>query len=242
MAEIDFEPRILATICARGGSKGIPNKNIRLLLGKPLIAYTIECALACPVFGRIVVSTDSDEIAKVAEAWGASVPFRRPSELALDDSPKIGAIRHATQYVEENEHFYPDIVVDLDVGVPLRIPEDIIACMNILIGRPDLDAAVTVYEAERNPYFNMVEVDGEHVRLVKQASRALVRRQDAPPVYSVSPSVFAWRRSSLSITHLYEGRWGACIVPRERAIDIDHEIDFRFVEFLLMQQRNKGSQ
>ena len=233
--------RVLATICARGGSKGLPGKNIRSLLGKPLLAYAIECARACPVVSHIVVSTDSDEIAAVAEAWGVPVPFRRPPELASDTSAKIGAIRHATQYVEEHGNYYPDIVVDLDVGVPLRAPEDITACVDILVAYPHLDAAVTVYEAERNPYFNMVEFEGECVRLVKQAPRPLVRRQDAPPVYSVSPSVFSFRRDRLmSVTHLYAGRWGACIVPRERAIDIDHEADFQFVEFLLTRQQIRG--
>jgi len=230
--------RVLATICARGGSKGLPGKNIRPLLGKPLLAYTIECARACPAVGRIVVSTDSDEIAAVAEAWGVPVPFRRPAEFATDASAKIHAIRHATQYVEEHEDYHPDIVVDLDVGVPLRAPEDIAACVEYFSAH-DVDAVVTVYEAERNPYFNMVEFDGDRVRLVKQAPAPLVRRQDAQPVYSVSPSVFAWRRDRMAVTHLYEGRWGACIVPRERAIDIDHEIDFQLVEFLLMRQQNR---
>ena len=233
--------RVLATICARGGSKGLPGKNIRPLLGKPLLAYAIECAQACPIVGHIVVSTDSDEIAAVAEAWGVPVPFRRPPELASDTAAKIYAIRHATQYVEEHENYYPDIVVDLDVGVPLRAPEDIMACVNVLVTYPHLDAAVTVYEAERNPYFNMVEFEGECVRLVKRGPKPLIRRQDAPLVYSVSPSIFAWRRGSLSVTHLYEGQWGACIVPRERAIDIDHEIEFQFVEFLLTRQHNGDS-
>jgi CMP-N-acetylneuraminic acid synthetase len=123
--------------------------------------------------------------------------------------------------------------------VPLRAPEDITACVEYFSAH-DVDAVVTVYEAERNPYFNMVEFDGDHVRLVKQAPAPLVRRQDAPPVYSVSPSVFAWRRDRMAVTHLYEGRWGACIVPRERAIDIDHEIDFQFVEFLMMRWQHRG--
>jgi len=230
--------QVLATICARAGSKGIVGKNIRPLLGKPLLAYTVECARACPAVDRIVISTDSDEIAAVAEAWGVPVSFRRPLELASDAAAKIHAIRHATQFVEEHEDHFPDVVVDLDVGVPLRVPEDITACIDVLLSHPDLDAAVTVYEAERSPYFNMVEFEGERVRLVKQAPRQLVRRQDAPPVYSVSPSVFTWRRGSLCVAHLYEGLWGACIVPRERAIDIDHEIDFQFVEFLLKRESN----
>jgi len=233
--------RVLATICARGGSKGIPGKNIRSLLGKPLLAYTIECARACPAVGHIVISTDSDEIATIAEACGVPVPFRRPTAMATDFAAKIHAIRHATKYVERHKGFSPEIVVDLDVGVPLRAPEDITACVEYFSAH-DVEAVVTVYEAERSPYFNMVEFNDDCIQLVKQAAVPLARRQDAPPVYSVSPSVFAFRRDRLmSVTHLYAGRWGACVVPRERAIDIDHELDFQFVEFLLTRERNRGS-
>ncbi len=227
-------PKVLATICARGGSKGIPNKNILELHGRPLISYTLECARRCPAVGHVVVSTDSDEIASVVEILGVKVPFRRPAELASDSAAKIGAIRHATEYVEQHEGFRPDIVVDLDVTVPLRQPEDVSACVQVLVAQPRLDAAVTVYDAERNPYYTMVEFEGDCVRLVKQPAKGIVRRQDAPPVYGVSGSVFAYRRSSLDcITHLYEGKWGACVVPRERAIEVDTGLDLRFVELLM---------
>lgn len=231
--------KILATICARSGSKGVPGKNIRPLLGKPLLAYTIESAQASPIIGHIVVSTNSDEIAAVAETYGVAVPFRRPYEMATDAAAKVQAIRHATQYVEQHENYYPDVVVDLDVTTPLRASEDITACVDYL-SQHDVDAVVAVYEAERNPYYTMVEFEGDIIRLAKQAPKPIVRRQDAPVVYSVSGSVFAFRRDSLmSVTHLFEGRWGACIVPRERAIDIDHEMDFQFVEFLLRKKLNK---
>jgi CMP-N,N'-diacetyllegionaminic acid synthase len=228
--------QVLATICARGGSKGIPGKNIRELLDKPLIVYAIETARACPEVGHIVISTDSDEIAAVAEKYGVPVPFRRPEALASDTAAKIDAIRHATEYVEQSEGFAPDVVVDLDIGVPLREPRDISACVEVLKNHTHLDAAVTVYEAERSPYFNMVEFEDERVHLVKKGDKPLVRRQDAPAVYSVSPSVFAWRRSSLWVTHLFEGQWGASVVPRIRAIDIDDEVDFQFAEFLMTRR------
>lgn len=237
--KISQPPKVLATVCARGGSKGVPNKNIRSVGGKPLLAYAIESALNCPAVSHLVVSTDSDEIAAVAEACGVAVPFRRPTKLASDSAAKVPAIQHAVEYVEEHEGFVPDIVADLDVGVPLRTPEDIEACVGVLIANPHLDAAVTVYEAERNPYFNMVEFEGERVRLVKQPAKGVARRQDAPPVYSVSPSVFAYRRQRLaSITHLFEGQWGACILPRDRTIDIDSEEDLLLVDFMLSRRRD----
>lgn len=230
-------PRVLATICARAGSRGVPWKNIRPLNGKPLLLYAIECAQACPAVGCVVVSTDSDEIAAVAESAGVRVPFRRPSQLASDTAPKILAIRHAAEYAEANHQFFADIIVDLDVSAPLRVPQDVTACVDCLC-RHEVDAVVTVYEAERSPYFNMVEFDGDCVKLVKTPPRPIVRRQDAPPVFSVSGSVFAFRRDRLyTVTHLYDGRWGGCVVPRERAVDIDHELDFQFAEFLLTNAR-----
>lgn len=225
--------KVLATICARGGSKAVPGKNIRPLLGKPLIAYTIEVAQQCPDIERLVISTESDYIAELVEELGVPVPYRRPTEMASDNAPKINAILHATQYVEKYEGFYPDIVIDLDVGAPLRSTDDISACIGVLREKPELNAVVTIYAAERNPYFNMVEFDNDQIRLVKPGLN-IVARQEAPTVYSVSGSIFAWRRNALnSVTHLFEGKWGGCIIPAERAIDIDHEIDFLFVEFLM---------
>lgn len=232
-------PQVLATICARGGSKGVPGKNIRLLLGRPLLGIAIECARAAASVDRIVVSTDSDDVASIAEQYGIAVPFRRPAELATDAAPKAATIEHAAAYVEAHEHFTPDLVVDLDVGVPLRAPADVDACVERLARQADLDGVVTVYEAERNPYFNMVEIDRDgRLTLVKRPAAAISRRQDAPAVYSVSPSVFAFRRDRLATgTHLHTGRWAGCVVPRERAIDIDTELEFQFVEFLMTRVR-----
>ncbi len=233
-------PLVLATICARGGSKGLPGKNIRSLAGRTLLEYAIACARSARSVSHVVISTDSDEVAAVAERAGIAVPFRRPAELASDTAAKVPVILHATEYVERHEQFHPDVIVDLDVGVPLRAPADVDACVE-RVWRGDVNAAVTVYEPERNPYFNMVEFDGERVRLVKRPPSGAVRRQDAPAVFSVSPSVFAFRRDTLGeVAHLYEGRWGAVIVPRERAIDIDCELDFRFVEFLMTAQGTRS--
>ena len=228
---------VLATICARGGSKAVPGKNIRPLAGRPLIAYTIDCARQAETVGHIVVSTDSDEIAAVAESCGISVGFRRPAEMASDTAPKVPTILHATSYVEKRFGFMPDIVVDLDITVPLRIPADIDSCVRVLESNPELDAAVSVYEAERNPYYNMVEYDGTRIKLVKTGERGYTRRQDAPDVYSVSGSTFGYKRSSLgTVKHLYEGKWGAYTIPRNRGIDIDTEVDFELVSTLLARR------
>lgn len=231
-------PKVLATVCARGGSQGVPGKNTRLLASRPLIAYTLDCARACDAVDEIVVSTDSEAIARAARAHGVEVPFVRPADMASNESAKIHAIRHATYWVEANRGFRPDIVVDLDVTAPLRAPEDVAACVDYFADHP-VDAVVSAYPAEKSPYFNMVERDSDgRAHLVKQAPSGLVRRQDAPPVYAVSGAIFAYRRRVLdTIEHLYAGRWGACVLPRVRAIDIDDEMDFQLVEFLITRKQ-----
>jgi CMP-N,N'-diacetyllegionaminic acid synthase len=229
------KPNVLATICARGGSKGVPRKNTRSILGISLIVRAIECARACDSIDQIIVSTDDDEIAAIAEQAGLDVPFRRPTELATDAAPKITTIAHAVEWIETHSMFRPDIIVDLDIGVPTRLPEDITKCVDKL-WQGDLDATVTIYESERNPYFNMVEKRGDRIELVvppAPGAAGFTGRQLAPPTYSVSPSVFAWRRDATWVTHLYEGRWGGNLVPRERAIDIDIELDFKLAEIVL---------
>src|SRR3990167_8937178 len=116
---------ILCTICARGGSKGVPNKNIRELSGKPLIAHTIEQALSTKFIDRVVVSTDAEKIANIASQYGAEVPFLRPQSLATDDAPKLPVVKHAVKFYIENLKFTPDYVIDLDPTSPLRTLEDI---------------------------------------------------------------------------------------------------------------------
>jgi CMP-N,N'-diacetyllegionaminic acid synthase len=230
----DSSPRVLATICARGGSKGVRGKNVRLLHGKPLLQYTIECVQRSTAIDRFVFSTDSDEIADVIRSLGHDVPYMRPPELAGDAAAKIDAIRHVTEFVERTDRFFPDIVVDLDIGVPLRTASDVDRAVSALAADDAMEAVVTVYPAERNPYFNMVErqPDG-YYGVVRKIAPPLVRRQDAPAVYSVTPAVFAWKRDKMHITHLYEGRWGVVEMPAERAIDIDNEFEFELVEFLM---------
>lgn len=230
------KPKVLATICARGGSKGLPGKNIKKLKGKPLLAYSVDCANKCSIIGRTILSTDNNQIRSVAKSLGVDT-IRRPSNLATDESPKIDSILHATEYVENKQNFYPDYIVDLDVGVPLRKPEDITNCVTILVENPKLDGVVTIYESERNPYFNMIEFSGSEIKLVKNAKKGILSRQEAPEVFSVSPAVFVWRRKSMSIKHLYQGKWGAHIIPRRRAIDIDTKFDFDLVTWLMVNEK-----
>jgi CMP-N,N'-diacetyllegionaminic acid synthase len=226
--------RTLATICARGGSQGLPGKNIRPLLGRPLIVYTIEQAHASAGIDAVVVSTDSEAIADVARTAGARVPFLRPAELATATAAKVPVIEHAVKMLElEGEGF--DRIVDLDPTSPLRDVEDIEACLRLL--DHDTDVVITAYEAEKNPYFNMVEQrpDGS-IGLVKNVGGPIDSRQQAPKVYAMNASVYVWHRHSLG-KGLWNGRVRLHVMPRERSIDIDSPMDWSLVQ-LLMQERH----
>lgn len=227
----------IATICARGGSVGVPRKNIRLLQGKPLIVHTIEQALACPLIDAVYVSTDDEEIARVARDAGAQVPFLRPAELATSSAAKIPVIQHLVDWVDA--HVGPVTrIVDLDPTSPLRLQADIDACIRMLDAQTDV--VITAYEAEKNPYFNMVEYreDGT-VGLVKPLPQGVVSRQSAPKVYSMNASIYVWHRNTLD-KGLWNGRTRLYVMPRERSVDIDHEIDFRIVDMLLQERNQQG--
>jgi CMP-N,N'-diacetyllegionaminic acid synthase len=226
-------PLTIATICARGGSRGLPGKNIKPLLGKPLIAHTIEQALAQSQIHRIFVSTDSAEIAAVARVAGAEVPFLRPNALASHTAAKLPVIEHLVDWVVA--HVGPVArIVDLDPTSPLRDTSDIEACLRLL--DEDTDAVITGYEADKNPYFNMVEVDPQGgVQLVKTVPGGVAARQAAPPVFAMNASIYCWHHHSLS-KGLWQGRTRLHVMPRERSIDIDDPIDFALVELLMRQK------
>ena len=223
---------IVATICARGGSKSIPGKNVRLLCGKPLIVHTVEVAQKCRLINRIIVSTDDPKIAELASTNGAEVPFMRPKELASDAAPKLAVIQHAIQYLETKEGYIPDIIVDLDPTSPLRTKKDIEACIK-MIADGKAENVFSVIECRKNPYFNMVEVIDGRVRLVKPSAQAVVRRQDALQVYEINASIYVWKRDALMNNDTIYLETTALYVMPKWAIDIDNEIDFEFMEFIM---------
>lgn len=231
--------RVIATICARGGSKGVPRKNLRMLCGKPLIVHTIEQALACKSIDQTYVSTDDLEISEVARQAGARIPFLRPAELATDTAGKLPAIRHLAEHILSNERPF-DLLVDLDPTSPLREIGDIQACIDAV--KLGVDNVITAYPSEKSPYFNMVERNEQGwARLSKSLEPSPVRRQDAPPVFSMNASIYVWRRETLG-RGLFEGHTYLHIMPRERSIDIDSEIDFMFVEKLMeLRKQPEGS-
>ena len=223
----------IGIIPARGGSKSIPGKNIKPLLGKPLIAYTIETALQCSLLDRVIVSTDDEEIANVARQYGAEVPFMRPEELALDTTPTLPVLQHAVSYIEETEGVVVDIVVLLDLTSPFRDVDDINACIQKL-RKEYADSVITVCEAEHNPYFVMLRIENDrYVPLIK-TEKPITRRQDAPKVYWINAAVYAIKRNVLMERNkIFTENTKVVIMPREKSVHIDHPLDFEIAEFLL---------
>lgn len=227
-------PQIVAAICARGGSKGVPRKNLRLLGGKPLIGRAVEQALACGIFDRVVASTDDPEMARVARAYGAEVPFLRPAELAQDHTNKWDVFRHLVTELEASSPRRVGVIADLDTGAALRTLEDIASAVRTLLSS-GADVCVTAYEADHNPYYNMVQLDPTGTaRVCIRPDAPIANRQQAPAVYNLSPAIFAIRRDALwRYEHWSQCRMTLSVLPRERAVDIDTELDFRLVESLL---------
>lgn len=227
---------ILLTICARGGSKGIKDKNIRLLAGKPLIYYTISQALRWGKAKHILVSSDSEKIAHIAKEFGAEVPFMRPKSLATDNAPKLFALRNA---VKTAETFYDDrfdIIMDLDPTSPIRTTKDLNLAMNIFL-KTKSDSLFSVVPAKKNPYFNMVEKDEKgKVTISKSFKNTISRRQDAPNVYEMNASIYIYNREYLINNEHISPISDHCeiyIMNEKSATDIDREIDFQFIEFLI---------
>lgn len=231
-----MKPYVVGFIFARGGSKGVPRKNIRLLAGKPLIAYAIETALASTLIDRVIVSTEDEEIADVARRYGAEVPFMRPLELAQDGSPEWQAWQHAIRTLQAAEERPIDVFVSIPPTSPLRTVADVDACIQMLL-ESDADLVYTVRPAERNPYMNIVEFDNTgYIRLAIPSKRRPHRRQDAPQVYESATVAYAAKPEYvLRVDFIFEGKVKAVVVPRVRALDIDTELDFRFMEFLLTE-------
>ena len=225
---------IVACIFARGGSKGIPKKNLLEIDGRPLLAHAIEIAKSSVLIDRIVVSTDDAEIARVATSYGAEVPFMRPVELATDEAREWDAWKHAVNTLnEDTHHARVGTFVSLPPTAPLRAVDDVDGCIEALLGSA-ADMVITVKEAQRNPYFNMVEPDSSgYLSVSKFCPETVSRRQDAPEVYDVATVAYAARASYVSSADsLFSGNVKAHLVPSERAIDIDTPLDYTIAKFI----------
>ena len=224
---------ITALICARGGSKGLPGKNTRSLAGKPLIEYAINTALECPEIDSVMVSTDDDNIAQIAEIAGAEVPFIRPAEISSDTAPEWLVWQHTLSFLTARGTS-PDRLVVLPATAPLRRTVDVTSAI-ALSYEDGCDGVISVTDAHRNPCFNMVSMNDDHfVSLAMPLENNLHRRQDAPEFFDVTTVVYAMRPDYVrSASSLFEGNIKAIKVPLQSAVDIDTLQDFEFAEFLL---------
>jgi len=238
---------ILCVIAARGGSQGVPGKNIRPLLGKPVIGWAIDNSLATPEIDRVCVSTDSPEIAEIARAAGAEIPFLRPAHLARPESGKFQVWQHALEECERRYNTRYDLFVDIDCTNPLLESTDIEASIarfrDLRRNGVKVDAVFTVAAARRNPYFNLVEPDeGGALRMSKSAGERVLARQNAPIVYEHVAGVYVLDPDYLRrASHLLDGHAAGYEVPVEKAVDIDTEVDFLLVELLLKKRMGTQS-
>lgn len=225
---------ILTIIPARGGSKGLPRKNIKNLLGKPLIAYTIEAAKNCSVKSRVIVSTDDEEIAGIAKKFGAEIPCMRPKQLADDSSSTIDCVKHMLKFLKTTENYNPDYIMLLQCTSPLRSKENIEEAY-LKLKNSNYDGVVSVCEYDHNPYWASV-FDGERLKYFIDNGKKINRRQDLPEVYRINGAIYLVKTEALLRENTFEvNELLGYKMSRNSSIDIDNALDFKIAEFLLKE-------
>jgi len=229
---------ILAVIPARGGSKGLPGKNIRPFVGLPLLAHTIRFAAMCPEIDRCILSTDSPKIARVAEQHGGDVPFIRPSELARDDTPLWPVLRHALEQIEREHDIDYDLLLLLDPTSPARDPTDVFEAIKRLQECPDADGIIGVSKPDFNPIWACVVDDNGWMGELISHDKDYIRRQDVPPVFRINGSIYLWRTKfvrSCESSWQRHGKFLMYEIPEARALSIDTAIEFQRAELLVRE-------
>ena len=231
--------KILGVITARGGSKGIPGKNIKMLGGKPLIAYTIDTAKKSKLITHLVVSTDDEAIAQVCRDCGVDVPFMRPKELAEDKTPHLPVMQHAIEEMEKQLGITFDYTVIFQPTSPFRTVEDIDKTLEKLI-ETGADSAITLVEVTSPHPMKMKRLEGDRVHPYSIPEVEGVRRQDLTPAYRRSSDVYAMKRDVIMGGSLYGTHQVGIVVPKERFVDIDEPFDWVRAEYVLEQLRKQG--
>lgn len=233
-----MKKKILCTICARKGSKGLPNKNVLNLFGKPLIYHSLDQAQKIKLFSKIVVSSNSNKILKITKKK-ANYCIKRPEKLSGDHSSKIEVIKHALIESEKKFKIVFDYIVDLDVTSPLRLKKDILDAIKIILKKKG-ENLVSGYDARRNPYFNQVTYKNKKLSLVCNSKKKIVRRQDVPKIFDLNASIYIWtRKSILTSKKLINNNTIFFKMPYLRSIDIDDKSDFMIVEHIFKKNLNK---
>ena len=228
---------ILCSVCARGGSTTLKNKNIKILYGKPLIAHTLITAKKAKIFDSLVVSSDSSKIINISKKY-ADFTIKRPHNLSHDSSPKIPAIRHVLEKSEEffNKKF--DVIIDLDATAPLRTVKDIKDALKIFLKNKNSNL-FSVCKSNKNPYYNMVEKKNNKIRIIKKSKINFYGRQQAPEIFDINASIYIWKRQSLlKMNNIINKKTGIFLMPKSRSTDIDDKYDFEIVKFFFKKNRN----
>jgi len=231
---------VFGAIFARGGSKGVPGKNLRVLGGISLVGRAVELGVALPSIDRMLCSTDSSQIAQEAERFGAEVPFLRPDALAEDNSPEWAAWQHLANFLLSMGATNSDLLVSLPATSPLRAPEDVNSALAVFKSN-DFDLVLGVSESSRSPWFNMVTRDpsGGVTVAFEAAQGGVSRRQDSPEIFDITTVVYVTTLGFISrASGMFGGRVGSAVIPVERALDIDTELDLTIAGFLLKNESN----
>ena len=229
--------KILAIIPARGGSKGVPKKNIKELSGMPLIGYTIREAKKSKYISRVVVSTDENKIAEVTTNFGAEIPCLRPDELSGDTSSTVECVTHMINYLKKNEDYEPDYICLLQCTSPLRTVEDIDGAIEKLFNT-NFDGIVSVCEAETNPYWTNV-FENDKLKYFLEEGKTITRRQDLPKIYRYNGAIYIIKTGVFLREKSFETEnITGYIMSNEKSIDIDTIIDFKVAEILIKEREN----
>lgn len=231
------QPKVLVIITARGGSKGIPRKNLREIAGRPLIDYAIKAALgAREHIYKVIVSTDDEEIAEVSRACGAEVPFMRPKELATDQATSLPVVQHAVQTIEEQDGVTIDWSMLIQPTNPMVTTQDIIQAINLV--DEQATSIVSVIDAINSHPLKALKIEDGHLKPYIDDAPQAIRRQDLRPVYRRNGSIYMTRRNTLIDNNdLYGSHITPCVLHKEQSIDIDTESNLKFAEFLLQEQQ-----
>ena len=223
----------------RAGSKGVVNKNLKLINKKPLLYYTINQAKKSKIFTKIVVSTDSNKIAKISKKYGAEVFFKRPKKMSSSTSPKIPVVRHALIKSEKEFDLKFDYIFDLDVTSPLRTVNDLQKSFK-KFKKNNSDNLISATKSNKSPYFNQIEFKKSKYDIVKRIKNFPKRRQDSPKVYDMNASIYIWKRNKLlSSDNLFTNKTSLYLMPPERSCDIDTLLDFEFVNYMILKNEKK---
>lgn len=232
--------QILAIVTARGGSKGVPRKNLRNLAGKPLLVWSIEAAASAQHAMRVLVSTDDPEIAAAGRLAGAEVPFLRPADLADDCATSESAVIHALDWLYQHENYSPDLIVLLQPTSPFRTPQDIDTALKVQAST-DADAVVSVAEIYR-PVQWLRKIDAQGRMTEAVSAESISRRQDAEKLYQLNGAVYVIKTDALRKGNsIYPDDSLAYVMPAERSLDIDNELDFLIADLLMQHQLKERS-